>query len=71
MSLEDAAFTRRKYRVKLRRTILEIICLLGIIGLLINAFFTLTTYRPFTADQIDQNAAGSTKIGRASCRERV
>ena len=63
MSLGDAAFTRRKYRVKLRRTILEIICLLGIIGLLINAFFTLTTYRPFTADQIDQNAAGGADTG--------
>ena len=50
MSLGDAAFTREKKRVKIMRTILEILCLLGIVYLLVDAFFSLTTYRPFRGD---------------------
>ena len=63
MSLGDAAFTREKKRVKILRTILEIICLLGIVYLLVDAFFSLTTYRPFTADQIDVTAADGADTG--------
>ncbi|MGP1367063.1 MAG: hypothetical protein ACTTKW_07095 [Schwartzia sp. (in: firmicutes)] len=47
MSLGDAAFTREKKRVKTIRTIIQIFCLMGIVYLLVDAFFSLTTYRPF------------------------
>lgn len=63
MSLGDAAFTKRKNRVKFFRTIFQLLVLLGIITLLINAFFTLKRYRPFSVNEVAMADAGGLDTG--------
>jgi len=63
MSLGNDAFTTRKNRRKRIRTVLEILVLLGAAVLLINAFFTLKTYRPFDVNQMDMGTGSADDTG--------
>ena len=63
MSLWDDKFTQDKNRRKRFRMVLEILTLVFVIFLLINAFMTLRTYRPFDPATTDMAADGGQDTG--------